>query len=163
MVSYCNFLAFLLFSFQYVTSFGTLCPPCGMIYRTIRLPHLWYWPSFVQPESHIHPLLRHSIFLQWKRIHNFQLIKKSLKFYLIILLQYSSYYFSILFNLSGGCIILAQLFNIAKTLLQLFAIFQTNALHVWHFIHIDNIGFFILSTFQRNKKWQWRVNIFATT
>ena len=30
-------------------SFGTLCPPCGMIYRAIRLPYLWYWPSFVQP------------------------------------------------------------------------------------------------------------------
>ena len=34
-------------------SFGTLCPPCGMIYRAIPLPYLWYWPSFVQPFSHI--------------------------------------------------------------------------------------------------------------
>ena len=54
-------------------SFGTLCPPCGMIYGAIPLPYLWYWPSFVQPFSHISPFQSLNLF---NLLHFSHLIKR---------------------------------------------------------------------------------------
>ena len=65
----------------YPGSFGTLCPPCGMIYRVIRLPYLWYWPSFVQPFSHISSLSIYIVQFSPTSFEFSPLSKKYLNFY----------------------------------------------------------------------------------
>ena len=127
-------------------SFGTLCPPCGMIYGAIPLPYLWYWPSFVQPFSHIS---------SFQSLNLFNLLHFS---HLIIYLLLSTYFKVINYYFD----ILQSFFNIVQTLLQLLPIFQRFSTACITRISCSfwkcfwELLLFIVSTVQGFVyKWQW--------